>query len=897
MHRYKKHSVAFILTLCLLCLLSPFAMATDETGEESDEILHITDVDGFLAFAQACRLDTFSQGLKVSLDADLDLGDIVFEPIPIFSGIFEGNGHTISGIHINQDGSVQGLFRYLTETAVVKELTVEGNVMPGGSHNLVGGIVGSNTGTIIGCRFEGTVSGGDGVGGIAGENSLTGIVESCRVTGSITGNHFVGGIVGENTGVIRSCSNSASVNTTPHQNTVDLHDITVDAITSTESADTATDIGGVAGMSSGVIRNCVNRGDIGYKLMGYNIGGIAGTQKGHIFGCENFGTIHGRKEIGGIVGQMEPVVRVEYTVDTLQILSEQLNGMSGIVSQVSAHAQSGTAAMSNDMDVLSGQIGEAATAVGKLLDDSGYIGGIPDPDTMQAIESTLSASMVDINVTLNSLTQSAESIMYAIAGDIRALSGQIHAMSETIDQARENVGVEFVDVSDEDTPDQRTGKVEKCINNGSVSADLNAGGIAGAIALVNDMNGFEDVLYFGEDSMNVENEFRAVILSCDNKADVTVKKQNGGGIVGWMTMGLVKESMNLGTLDADNADYLGGIAGHSSGFIRNCYASCSLFGDANVGGIAGIGTIISDCRSMVSLDGAEKTGGILGYAEDPLAVREVPVDKSEANDEMSEKIEEQCITGNFYLSLGRDIGAIDGISYANHAQALDMEAFMALEDIPVEFGTVSVRFVCEDGTSTSISLVPGGKLKENQVPAVPEKSGYTAIWDGLDKADLNRITKDLTFEALYTAKKPTIQSSEQRENDLPVMLAQGLFSGEQTIELRAISDHPALSAGEEWAETWAFSFPNGGEVSKLRVSLPPGSGHSAVRIMICSDEGQWAERSFSMEGSYVVFNLQEGDQAICLINSPDLILTALLCIGSVVAVVLVFLLRAKLKKK
>ena len=94
-------------------------------------------------------------------------------------------------------------------------------------------------------------------------------------------------------------------------------------------------------------------------------------------------------------------------------------------------------------NVLSGQIGEAATAVGKLLDDSGYIGGIPDPDTMQAIESALSASMVDINVTLNSLTQSAESIMYAIAGDIRALSGQIHAPTGDLNTGDDQLPIAF----------------------------------------------------------------------------------------------------------------------------------------------------------------------------------------------------------------------------------------------------------------------------------------------------------------------------------------------------------------------------------------------------------------------------------------------------------------------
>ena len=133
---------------------------------------------------------------------------------------------------------------------------------------------------IFDCSFSGTIAGRDCVGGIVGINTLTGIVDNCRVSGEISGNHFVGGIAGDNKGVVRYCENTAWVNTQEKQNSVDISDITVQTITGTEASNVVTDVGGIAGCSSGVIRGCNNYGNVGYPYMGYNIGGIAGSLTG-----------------------------------------------------------------------------------------------------------------------------------------------------------------------------------------------------------------------------------------------------------------------------------------------------------------------------------------------------------------------------------------------------------------------------------------------------------------------------------------------------------------------------------------------------------------------------------------------------------------------------------------
>ena len=52
--------------------------------------------------------------------------------------------------------------------------------------------------------------------------------------------------------------------------------------------------------------------------------------------------------------------------------------------------------------------------------------------------------------------------------------------------------------------------------------------------------------------------------------------------------------------------------GKSSGYVRQCSAKSDITGNAYVGGIAGEGLTVTDCRSMVQLTGSEKTGAVLG---------------------------------------------------------------------------------------------------------------------------------------------------------------------------------------------------------------------------------------------------------------------------------------------
>lgn len=838
-----KRVTALLLCLGLVLGLTLPARAQEAAEEGAVTTLTITGREGFLAFAENCRLDTYSLDLVVTLEADIDLTGCDFSGVPIFQGTFEGGNHKITGLRLTGDGSMQGLFRCLTEDALVRDLTVSGVVQPGGTRKEVGGIAGRNEGRIENCVFSGTVSGGEYVGGMAGTNAVTGVIENCRVTGAVYGSHFVGGLVGENTGVIRGCTNEAAVNSTPQQNTLELSDITLGTLTNAEAVNTVTDIGGIAGISSGVIRSCRNHAGVGHQQMGYNIGGIAGTQSGYLTDCENHGTVRGRKEVGGIVGQMEPAAQIEYTEDTLQILQGQLNTMSGLVNHASGNAQANAGAITDQLGLLQDQTDTAMEAVDALFPKDGQL---PDADTVLAAQNTLTAALNAMPDTLSDVASATETTLYSLTRDLNAISGQISAMSRTLNSASENLGGTVTDISDQDTPELLTGKVERCVNYGPVLADINAGGIAGAMAMENDLDILEDWESRGEESLNFHSDVRAVVLDCRNCAVVTGKKQNAGGITGWQSLGLVKRCANTGMVDAADADYAGGISGLSTGYIRECWAKCEIRGKTCVGGIAGSAAIVTDSLTQVKLlGGREKLGAVLGWAEDPLTEEEEPIAR------------------NGYLCVEGDPGAIDGISYAGLAEAQSLEGFLAREGLPELFTSVTIRFVPETGEAVEITLAPGDDLAPSRIPAVPEKDGFTGTWKGLEDTQLNNILFDLTFTAEYSPYLTVIAGTALRPDGRPVLLAEGSFTADAAILLEQTEAELPLTGGERLLESWEITLSETPHTLRF-LSAEDGE---RLNLLICTD-GSWRRTEYTRDGSYLVFAADGEQLTLALTQSP-----------------------------
>ena len=117
-----------------------------------------------------------------------------FLPIALFSGVFDGNGHTLEGLSINRPQEIfVGLFSDVTSEGVVRNLRMTHASVVGGSG--VGCVVAENFGRVARCEVSGDVAGSQRVGSVVGFNSL-GIVSGCSAAGNVKGQQFVGGIAG-----------------------------------------------------------------------------------------------------------------------------------------------------------------------------------------------------------------------------------------------------------------------------------------------------------------------------------------------------------------------------------------------------------------------------------------------------------------------------------------------------------------------------------------------------------------------------------------------------------------------------------------------------------------------------------------------------------------------------
>ena len=128
-----------------------------------------------------------------------------------YTGIFDGQNHTISGLYFNQENSYDvGLFG--RNNGKIANAGILDSYFYGTSK--VGGMCGNNyTGTISNCYNTGSVSGIGTAGGVSGYND-GGTITNCYNVGSVGGSGYVGGVNGWNKGIITNCYNTGSVSGT-----------------------------------------------------------------------------------------------------------------------------------------------------------------------------------------------------------------------------------------------------------------------------------------------------------------------------------------------------------------------------------------------------------------------------------------------------------------------------------------------------------------------------------------------------------------------------------------------------------------------------------------------------------------------------------------------------------
>ena len=132
-----------------------------------------------------------------------------------FTGILDGQGHSVSGIYVNSNEHYQGFVGYLGVNGIIQNIGVKESYVKGVWST--GGVCGQNDGLMINCYNSGNVTGSYYVGGVCGRSTGTdneySFLTNCYNTGKVTGHESVGGVCGLNTshGPISNCYNIGSV--------------------------------------------------------------------------------------------------------------------------------------------------------------------------------------------------------------------------------------------------------------------------------------------------------------------------------------------------------------------------------------------------------------------------------------------------------------------------------------------------------------------------------------------------------------------------------------------------------------------------------------------------------------------------------------------------------------
>ena len=274
-----------LVTICLMsCYINTIWAYSGGSGTQSDPYLVSSKAD---LIALGMNVGDYDKCFKMTSDIDLSGEtfttavispdtdtDMTFDGTS-FTGLFDGNGFKITYLTIENQNYDTGLFGYIGEGGVVKNLGIENCDISGGD-SYTGGLCGLNEGTIADCYATGTVSGSFSTGCLCGGN--WGTISGCYATGTVDGSSYsTGGLCGLNGSVITNCYATGSV-------------------------DGMEDTGGLCGENDALITNSYATGNVSGS--GNKAGGLCGFNGSTIANCYATGTVtgYGNNSFGGLCG-------------------------------------------------------------------------------------------------------------------------------------------------------------------------------------------------------------------------------------------------------------------------------------------------------------------------------------------------------------------------------------------------------------------------------------------------------------------------------------------------------------------------------------------------------------------------------------------------------------------
>ena len=297
----RRKGLGILFVLCLLLGALTLSMsAADSTAAYTE----IGTPEALISLMTRANGESWAGNYRLTADITLPAGTAqnpIGNSTDKFTGIFDGNGHTVSGVNLVDEATDSGTNAFIgffgyVQGGEIRDLTLKGTISTTGRRagGFIGAINGSakvenctnycsvsafaNAGgiagfvypsagvTISGCKNYGTITGtfadSTGTGGIIGSTGSSGsmTISGCANYGDVTGERIVGGIVGYFYG---ADANSATALANAKYKLYNcLNGGTVTATSKTQS-----DVGGILGIAYrvGGIHSCYNKGAVVIK--------------------------------------------------------------------------------------------------------------------------------------------------------------------------------------------------------------------------------------------------------------------------------------------------------------------------------------------------------------------------------------------------------------------------------------------------------------------------------------------------------------------------------------------------------------------------------------------------------------------------------------------------------
>jgi hypothetical protein len=521
-----------------------------------------------------------------------------------FTGVFDGDGHTISHLTVEGTGYV-GLFGRLGFGGVVKNLSLP-DVTIAGSGNYVGGLVGYNeTGTVTQCYSTGAIKGKDYVGGLVGGNAGTvarglvredfhSTVADCYSTGTVSGGSTVGGLIGANSHTVTHCYSTGAVSGTGDDvgGLVGSNDsgTVTDSFWDTETSGQETS-GGGTGKTTAPMKDDATFTDLDTPGLSAPVWDFVGNPHDDEGNNETWSL---NAAVNGGYPYLNANHPPEYVFDIydLQAMERNLAGNYIVVKDIDA-SPCNPNSPNWDSDEWPGTGGFRSIGLGKpwftgSLDGQGHtITGLhmnwPDGEANWAVGllADIEDGVVIQNVHLADVDITA-------GGMVGALVGGAYGATYTI---------------------------TNCSSSGVVNGDSVVGGLLG----YNDIGTITDCHSAGTVSGNdrigglVYGNYGTVSRCFSTCSVICSGGEYVGGLVG-ANHNIITESYATGSVSTSSS-YVGGLVGEMwDGDILDCYSTGSVTGIDAVGGLIGSSyRNITNCYSTGAVSATTNVGGLVGY--------------------------------------------------------------------------------------------------------------------------------------------------------------------------------------------------------------------------------------------------------------------------------------------